>query len=183
MADSVSWIGTFTNVVGTFMKAGAQNRQMSQQSNVLNYDADVMARNAGVAQQQAQSTQISGDIQTQNIQRQYAQLMGTQRATYGASGVEIGSGSPLQVLEDQASQAERDASISRYNTAVGVSKATNEATNLNAQSALMREEADYTDKARPWTVGSTLLTGLGNAAYRYGLGKARGKQTYDPLTD
>jgi hypothetical protein len=64
------------------------------------YDAAVADRDTGVARDQANALAL-------RQQREAAKTMGSMRAAYGAAGVTV-EGSPLDVLEESAGQAELD---------------------------------------------------------------------------
>lgn len=80
----------------------------SAQSSAAKYNAQIARQNADMARQQGEAAQ-------QQQQREAARKLGAMRAAYGASGVDIGSGSPLDVLADSASQAELDRLTIKYN--------------------------------------------------------------------
>ncbi len=152
VALAVGGAGGLMSAVGTYSS-------MKAQAATLDY-------NSQVAQQQAQAQQTAGDIQATNVQRQYAALEGTERADYGASGVELAQGTPLAVLSDQAVQAARDVAITRYNTAVGVSQSESQANLLSAQSS-------YTSQAAPWMAGASFLGAASKPAAQYGLAQLK----------
>lgn len=64
------------------------------------YDAAVAERDAGVARDQANALAL-------RQQREATKTLGGMRAAYGAAGVTV-AGSPLDVLEESAGQAELD---------------------------------------------------------------------------
>ena len=70
------------------------------QANASKYQANIATQNANAAQQQAQQAALLQEQKT-------AQLLGTQRAGYGGSGI-TSEGSPLDVLSSTASAAELD---------------------------------------------------------------------------
>lgn len=65
------------------------------------YNADIASRNAIIAGQQ-------GDAAAEAQQRDSRRAIGAMVASYGASGVQTDSGSPLEVLGDSARMAELD---------------------------------------------------------------------------
>lgn len=75
------------------------------------YNAKVARMNAEIARQQ-------GIAAVEAQQRQAARAMGSMRAAYGASGVQMDSGSPVDVLVDSARNAELDRLTVQYNYAL-----------------------------------------------------------------
>lgn len=103
--------------------------------------------NARVAENEAQTTRNTATEQ-ENIQRQkVAQVLGTQRAQLGAAGIELGSGSALQMQTDTIDLGEVDA---------------------------LRIRSQGDDKYRSLMESANLSTIQGNNAYISGLAKAGG---------
>lgn len=71
------------------------------------HDAAVAERDAGVARDQANALAL-------RQQREATKIMGGMRAAYGAAGVTV-EGSPLDVIEESAGQAELDRLTILYN--------------------------------------------------------------------
>lgn len=80
-----------------------------------NYQKGVSRYNARVAENQAQEVRRAG-TEAENIQRRKTTLLlAKQRAQLGAAGVELGSGSALQLQEDTRTLGEIDALRIRSN--------------------------------------------------------------------
>lgn len=90
------------------MTAVSAISQASQASNAAKYNAQVAEQNAQIARQQ-------GAAAAEAQARQAKQQLGKMQANYAASGVDVGQGSPLDVLADSAAQAELDNLNTRYN--------------------------------------------------------------------
>lgn len=94
--------------------------------------ADAMAGaaryNAAIAQQNASTAMQQGEAVVQSEQRSAARKMGAAIAAYGASGVQVDSGSPVDVLADSARLAELDKLTTRYNYALRAVGFQNQAT-------------------------------------------------------
>ena len=78
-----------------------------QQAGALDYNAQVDKINAGTALSTSEA-----DVQRQQIAATRAVATGAN--AYGASGVNLGSGSPLDVLADHAAQGALDSEITRW---------------------------------------------------------------------
>jgi hypothetical protein len=75
---------------------------MMSQSNAASYNADIASRNATIARQQAEADAAKHRISARK-------QIGGMKSAYGASGVSSSEGSPLELLEDSAFNAEMDA--------------------------------------------------------------------------
>lgn len=98
---SLLTVATGLALGGTAVSAVSQIAQGNNQANV-------MEANAKVAEQQAAAEQESAKQETLKLSRQSRQTIGTQAAMYGASGIDISSGSPLDVMARTAANYESD---------------------------------------------------------------------------
>ncbi len=73
------------------------------------FNAQVAENNAELARRQAEDTRQRGRIEEQRLRVQNARFRGRQAAALAAGGVDLSSGSPLQVLGDSAALGELDA--------------------------------------------------------------------------
>lgn len=108
--------------------------------------------NARVAENQAQETRRAG-TEAENIQRRKtALLLSKQRAQLGASGVELGSGSALQLQDDTQTLGEVDALRIRSGVDAQVSA-------LETGVALTLNQGDAAASAGVNSAAGTLLSG------------------------
>lgn len=95
MGTVMPFLSLATTVVGgVFSAIGAKN-QADAQANAASYNAAVANNAATFARQQ-------GDIQAQANDRKTAAMIGRQRAVYAAGGLDVNSGSPLDIQADTA---------------------------------------------------------------------------------
>jgi len=137
----------------TGMQIMGNVNQGRAQAQAANYQAQVAANNAQMITQQ-------GIVAAEQQQQKTAALIGGQRAAYGASGVDVNSGSSLDV---QASTA----MLGRLNTDTTLYNANVEARNATAQSALLSREATYDTQAGWMNASSSALGGATNVADRW----------------
>ena len=131
---------TVLTVVSTVFTAQQQRRQGKYQKGVADY-------NARVAENEAQEVRSAG-VEAENSQRRKtANLLSKQRAQLGASGVELGSGSALQLQEDTVNLGEADA---------------------------LRIRSNYESRAKALETGSVLTRGQGEFAESAGKNKSFG---------
>jgi hypothetical protein len=116
--------------------------------------------NARVAENEAEEVRSVG-VQEENKQRKAtAQMLSTQRAALGASGVELGSGSALQLQQDTETQGEIDAGRIKSNYA-------DKATSLGTSAMLTRSDGAAAAKAGRNQSMGTLLSGGAKVAGRW----------------
>lgn len=100
--------GKVATVVGTGMSVYSAIKGGNAAAASAQYDANQAIQNAITARRQA-------DVEALKIRRQGERVLGDMRAAYGASGVDGGQGTPLDVLQDSAAQVELDALTAKYN--------------------------------------------------------------------
>lgn len=112
MADPISAMAV-ASLVGTAVGGGVSAYGAYQggqaQQNMFNYQSRVAQINAGIAQNQANTDIIAGDIRAQQSGLRTAQRVGLTRAGMAAGGIDIGSGSAKSVIgsEEEIGQFEQ----------------------------------------------------------------------------
>jgi len=137
-------------VASTVMTAKSQIDQGKFQAGTERY-------NARVAENQAQQTLNVGTEKENILRQQSAELLSKQRAQLGAAGVDIGSGSALQLQEDTIALGEADALRIR-------STAEAESGSLMTQAELRKSQAGFAETAGMNKAFGTLLGGAANIA-------------------
>jgi hypothetical protein len=138
-----------------------------QQSNAANAAAKF---NAQMADREAQIRQQNAKVQEERFRREFERLQGRARAQIGMSGVSSTEGSPLDILEMNAMEAELDALTIRHNASLS-------AESLTLSGALQRMQGRAAKQAGMFNaagalVGGAAQTGLigsGNAGIGKGL--------------
>lgn len=102
---------TGISAVGSLMQGRAQ-------SNAANYNAAQANYNAGIAEQNANIAIAQGNAESYRQGIEATRQIGKMRALYGASGVSVESGSPLDVLADSTRSAVIDQQVTQYNYAL-----------------------------------------------------------------
>jgi hypothetical protein len=128
------------------------------QSAQAKYQSAVERNNATIAGWQAEDATQRGKIEEQRQRLQTARLRGAQRAGMASNGVEIGSGSSLDVLMDTAQLGELDALTIRSNAEREAYGLRTQQSNLTAQSALTSMAGRNAKTASYISAGSTLLS-------------------------
>jgi hypothetical protein len=73
--------------------------------------------NQGIAEVQAQDATMRGEQEAQAINRNARQTVGAQRAAYAARGVDLGVGTPADVIDQTDFFGQADAATARSNAA------------------------------------------------------------------
>lgn len=118
----------------------ASNSAKAEQAG-LNYQADVAANNAQIAEWQAQDAIRQGQEQEQNSRLQYAATKGTQRAALAANGVALDEGSAVDILASTDYLNEMDASTIQANAARSAWGYRTQGTNYSDNAAALRAGA------------------------------------------
>jgi len=136
--------------VSTVMKGYAAKQQGA-------YANDVAKYNARNIDNQAIQTRNKG-TEAENVHREkVAQMKANQRVALGANGVDLNSGSPLQLQEDTELMGNVDALRIRSNY-------TDEANNLNDKASMVRSEGAMAKSAGNRAFNTLLLTAAGGVA-------------------
>lgn len=146
---------------------GAANSAKAQQ-NSLDYQAEVSANNAQIAEWQAQDAIRAGQVEEQNSRLKYAALKGTQRAAMAANGVALDEGSAVDILTTTDYVNETDANAIRTNAARTAWGYRTQSTSYSDNAESLRAGASATSPSS--AAGLSLLGGAGQLAgswYRY----------------
>jgi len=96
-------------VVSTAMTVSQQQQQADSKQALADYQAQVADNNRIAADQQAQYALSQGQAADEQQRQKTAQLIGAARAQMAAHGVELDSGSPLDIQSDDATMGELNA--------------------------------------------------------------------------
>mgnify|MGYP000338322025 CR=1 FL=1 len=147
------------------MTAYGQVQAADARKKQADYQAKVAENNAKVGEWEAQDALDRGRIAEQQHRLKVSQLKGQQRSALAASGVELDSGSALDVLSDTAYFGEMDALTIRSNSERQAWKARVGASNSRAESTLLT--ASGQQAVRAGNIGA-VSSSLSSAA-SYGL--------------
>lgn len=160
VGEVIAIVGLAATATTTAYSAAAQKQQAGYQVAVENEN-----RKTGLLA--AADAVHRGDIAEQNARTRTRLLIAQQRAGYAASGVEVGSGSPLATTADTAMFGELDALTIKNN-------AQQEAWGYLAQSEDFKRKSQLIKAAAKNNTGSTLLTGGSQALNQYSAGLQSG---------
>lgn len=166
-AGTLSTIGTIASVAGAGISALGAIQQGKASAASANYNAEVQANNAALAKQNSSFASQEGTANAETQQLKTRAELGSIQANQGASGVNVGSGSSLDVRSSAAETGELNALSIRSNAARQAYGYQTEAVGATAQSQLDKAQAGFDTTAGEINAGSTLLGGLGNASTNY----------------
>lgn len=104
----MGWVALAAMAVGALVSANAKKQEGKVQS-------DLYKQNAQLSEYQKQFAIEEGEYQVGQIRRERNQIIGSQRAMAGGSGLLVNKGSALDVQMDTAMLAEEDIQQARYN--------------------------------------------------------------------
>lgn len=146
-------LGAVTSAYGAYQQGQAQGAAMEAQAKI--YEA------------QAADSQRRASREERLMREQGARIKGRQRAVLGASGINLSTGSPMDVIADTQRSIEMDAWTIREN-------AGRESWGYQSQASVSKAGASNARQAGYFGAGSNLLTGAGMVAdkwyaYKYGV--------------
>lgn len=103
------------NFVGSVSQARNQRATLESQARVAEINAGLAETNAKTLETAAMDAERRGAVEEQASRRKYAGLKGSQRAAYGASGVDLGSDTAVDVLTSTDMLSDEDAATIREN--------------------------------------------------------------------
>ena len=156
-AGMSSWLLPALSVVGLGTSAmGAMNQGATE--------AKIMEANANASEMEAKSIQEMGKAESLRLSRESNQMVGKQATIMSGAGLDLSSGSPLDVMANTAANYESDMQMLGYSADTKAAAKNYEATIYDWAAPLKR-------KAGMIGAGGTLLAGLGTMgrASKYGL--------------
>jgi hypothetical protein len=135
------------------MAAGSMYQQGQMQKQVA-------ANNATMAEYAALDAQRRGEQDAQSIQRKAAGLKGTQRAMMASRGLDLGTGTPAEILDQTDFFAETDVATARGNAA-------RDAWSYRAQAQDLRQQGNFAARNANLQAFSTLLGSAGSVADKW----------------
>lgn len=141
------------------------------------YTSQVNRNNAKTAEYAAADATRRGELDAQRVQRNAAQMIGSQRAGYAAKGLDVAEGTPGDVIDQTNFFGKTDAATARYNGKLDAYGKTVQAQNFNSAAGA----ASYNGSQ---AVAGDLLSGASSVAstwYNYG-GTTPAKRSSGPIS-
>lgn len=167
-------LGTAVSAYGQVQAGKAQEAQANYQAGVANYNAAVARNNAILAERAATDARKQGDIASGNQDLATRQLIGRQRAVLAANGVQVDTGSAVDITAGTEGIGKLDALTLRSNAERTALNYEAQGMNFNANAQLQDANANlYRISGQNAVSGSytaaagTLLTGFGSVAQKW----------------
>ena len=152
-----SAFSTTMGVVSSVQQGKAEEAQYQAQ-------AQVAKNNAKIAQANAEQKNQEGIEEARLTRMKTIQKIGAQQAAMAANGIDVTSGSALDMIGDTASWGEYDALTTRYNYGTQARAYNQQAQNFNNQAEIdLISGQNARSAARTQAIG-TALNGLGDMA-------------------
>ena len=157
-------VGIGAGIAGATISGVGAIQSANAQKQAAEYNADMMRYSARLSDIRGQQALKKGTLAEKQHRLKVKQLMGQQRASYGGSGVLVDEGSTFDVLAETQHLGDADALTIRHNTAIDVWNIKSQGIGFSNQSSLYQSQADSAMAGGYLSAGSSLLTGVGNAA-------------------
>lgn len=164
---TLQMISMGANVAGAVMGAFGSSAQGRAASDAAAYQAAVARNNQTIAEQNAQLAEQKGRQEEAAKREQTAQMMGSLRARAAGSGVDVNSGSPLNLQEDVARLGELDALTIRNNAARSAYGYRTQGADFGAQAGLLDVQAQNARKAGNIGAFSSIIGGASGVADKW----------------
>lgn len=151
--SAIAGAATVAGLAGTAASAVSSIQQGKFQKGVAKYNAQVARNTATQTRNQGVEAEVAKRQQTK-------QLISQQRAALGASGVELDSGSALQLQEDAERIGEVDALRIRSNFS-------RRADSIDQSAVLESRQGDFAQRAGFNRAASTAITGASSFASKW----------------
>lgn len=151
---------------GVVSYEGAQEAAKAQKNASL-YQAQVAQNNASVANQNAQIATQAGAAQAEQQELKTRAAVGAIKASQGASGIDVNSGSALDTQKSQDVLGQLDALSIRSNAARQAYGYQNQAASYEGEAALDRSGASAATEAGNIAGTSSLLSAASSAGNTY----------------
>lgn len=165
--STVGEIGTGLNLVGGAIGAAGAIKASNASASAAKYNSQVASQNSQQAIQNANLTSASGSVAAGNESLKTRALVGSEVANEAASGLDVNSGSPVDVRGSTRSLGELDALTVRSNATREAYGYQVESASQKGQAGLDKSEATSDLTSGYVNAGSTLLGSAGTAATNF----------------
>ena len=157
---SFAAVAVVAAVASAGLSAYSASQQAQAQKDQANYNSQVAANNATIDLQQRSSSLQQGDVEAQQAQMHQAQVLGAQRASLAANGVDLTTGSAQDLLTTTKFLGAQDVNTIQSNAARTAWGYQVQGMNDSANSQLLKWQADNTNPtAIGFMAGASSLLG------------------------
>ena len=171
IAAGVAAAGIGMSAFGTYKGVKAENQANAYNAQLAANNQLIAEQNAGIEEQRAAQAIEAGRVAEEQFRQKGEQLKGAQRAGFAASGVEVDTGSALDVAQDTAELTELDALTIRHNAALQAFDFNVSARNQRLRGQQFGQESELlksrSNRSAALPVATTLLTGASKLQGRF----------------
>ena len=131
------------------------------------YNSQVAVNNATIAQQNAQLAIEQGAAAESKKRQETAGLIGAQNAQFAANGINVNSGSAVDVKSSAAITGELDALTIRSNALRQANNYTNQANAYDSSAQLLSDQAQWAQGMGDTGVAGSILSTAGNVGSKW----------------
>ena len=168
VSGGLAVISAITGVAGAGVSAVGTANSLNAQSANASYQAQVAANNAKIALENEGMDVASGEVAAGNQGLKTRAMVGTTKAQQGASGVDVNSGSSVEVRQGESEIGMLDALTIRSNASKKAYADQVAATGNTAEAGLLTSESTQAANAAPVAATGSLLSGASSVAGNYG---------------
>jgi hypothetical protein len=167
MGVALGPIGIAAAIGGTLVQGYGAYESGQAKAAADGYQAQVAANNAKIAQQDATLEIQSGEVAAFNRGLRTRAMVGSQKATQGASGIDVNTGSAADVRAGTEELGMLDALTIRSDAAKRAYAKEVEATSDTAQSQLLETESQQDAEAGVLGAAGSLLSGASSVSGKW----------------
>lgn len=123
------------------------------------FNAQMSERNAQIAEQQAEQIKRSSEFDINRFRDNFSELQASTAQAFRYNGFVATGGTPLQVLLNNAREADEEIAMRRYNASIGEQQALESATEQRLQGRLQRMQGAAAQRASYYRAAGSLLAG------------------------
>lgn len=163
----VAALGIVAGLVGTAVSAAGAIQQGNAASAQAEYTQMVSNNNAVLAERAAEDARKRGEIAEDEHRRKTSALQSRQRTVMAANGLDVSSGSPLDILADTAQMGELDALTIRGNARRESLGYEAQGMNFKAEGELARARGESAKTAGMIGAAGAVVSGVGGVADKW----------------
>jgi hypothetical protein len=167
MAIAIPIAALALTAVGTGVAADSAIQSSAAQKSSADYNAQVAKNNAQLASQNATVAVQQGDVAAQQQYLEGTQRMGGIIAAQAANGIQVNSGSALQVQGDQARTTQQNVQATQYNALDTATGFRNQAIDFGSQSGLDTAEGQNDATAGALGATSSIIGGASSVSSKW----------------
>lgn len=170
----MAFIPAVLAVAGTAVTAFGQVEQGQATANAANYQAQVAQNNAQIAEQNAAGAVMAGQQQAAASSLKSAGTAGQIKTAQAASGIDVNTGSAVDVQQSQREQGQLDAETVLHNAQLEAYGYRSQATGFQAQAGLETATAEQAPIGAGIGAAGTILQGASGIASKWTGGASSG---------